>query len=163
MTHHLEMVGPEEYKAALRKFGSGITVVTVSSGSELHGMTASAFASVSLDPPLISVCLEKTSHTRALVIETGSFAVNILAATQEDIARSFAHAGPKPFDRLAHRTGADGAPLLEGAIAWIECAVRDVFDGGDHDIVIGEVRSGTTNNGDPLLYYERAYRLLKDA
>jgi flavin reductase (DIM6/NTAB) family NADH-FMN oxidoreductase RutF len=153
-------VSAEDFKQALRQFASGVTIVTVSSNGKLHGATASSFASVSLEPPLILVCLDKTSQTRALLLEEGAFAANVLGSEQEEVARAFSVRGVKPFDRLPHRLGVDGAPLLEGAIAWIECRVHQVVDAGDHDIIIGEVIACSTGSGAPLVYYDAAYRLL---
>lgn len=153
-------VGPEDYRQALRRFASGITVVTVARDDELHGMTASSFAAVSLQPPLILVSLEKGSRTRELVLEQGSFGVNVLADHQESLARAFSEAGDKPFDDTKHRLGSTGAPLLEGAIAWLECNISQSVDAGDHDVVIGEVLTCDAREGTPLVYFNRAYRSL---
>ena len=156
-------VGPDEYKDTLRKFATGVTLVTVASGGQFHGMTASSFASLSLDPPLILVCLEKGSRTRAMVVASKSFAINILDATQEGIAKAFSTSGPKSFQDIAHRPGRNGSPLLEDAIAWIQCDVRNTVDGGDHDIVIGEVVECSNAEGPPLLYFDRHYRSLSSS
>lgn len=153
-------VDPEEFKSALAKFPSGITIVTVAGEGALHGMTASAFASVSLEPPLILVCLDKSSRTRELVLEVGAFAVNVLAAHQEEAARAFARAGRKPFEELPHGFGSTGAPLLEGALAWIECRVERALEAGDHDVVVGDVIACAGRGGDPLVYFDKSYRSL---
>lgn len=153
-------IAPEEYRQALRKFASGITVVTVSSNERFHGMTASSFAAVSLQPPLILVCLEKGSTTRGFVLESRTFAVNFLSDFQEELARSFSQPGEKPFGELKYRLGRTGAPLLEGAIAWIECGVNQVLEAGDHDVFIGEVLAADQREGAPLVYFDRAYRSL---
>lgn len=155
-------VEPESFRRALRRFATGVTVVTVDHDGELHGMTASSFASVSLEPPLILVCLDRTSRTRALILEKGSFAVNVLADDQETVSRSFSRRGMKPFDELPHRAGATGNPLLDGAIAWIECRLDQMVEAGDHDIFVGEVLASQDHEGTPLLYYDQAYRSLKD-
>lgn len=149
-------VSGEEFRTALSRFASGVTVVTVGSDGRLHGMTASSFASVSLEPPRILVCLDKSSRTRSLLSD--SFAVNILSDKQEEISRSFAHAGDKPFGSLSHELGAIGAPLIHGALAWIECTTSSIVDGGDHDIVIGDVVGCSSIDGPPLVYFEREYR-----
>lgn len=153
---------PIEFRQALSRFASGVTVVTVATEGELHGMTASSFASVSLDPPRVLVCLDKNSHTRSLLEGSSSFAVNVLAVQQESISRAFASAGPKPFGSLPHKKGDNGAPLLDGALAWIECTTTEIVDGGDHDIVIGDVTSCSSADGDPLIYFARGYRELGD-
>jgi flavin reductase (DIM6/NTAB) family NADH-FMN oxidoreductase RutF len=153
-------VGPDEYKDTLRKFATGVTLVTVASGGQVHGMTASSFASLSLDPPLVLVCLEKGSRTRAMVVESEAFAVNVLSAAQEGIAQAFSTSGPKSFESIAHHPGRSDVPLLDDAIAWIQCDVRNIVDGGDHDIVIGEVVECANAEGSPLLYFDRHYRSL---
>jgi flavin reductase (DIM6/NTAB) family NADH-FMN oxidoreductase RutF len=122
-------------------------------------MTASSFASVSLDPPRVLVCLDKSSRTRALLADT--FAINILSSEQEGVSRSFSHAGDKPFDSLPHEIGPSGAPLLHGALAWIECATSSIVDGGDHDIIIGDVTGCRSAEGHPLIYFKRGYRTLE--
>lgn len=155
-------VDPIEFRQALSRFASGVTVVTVAAEGELHGMTASSFASVSLDPPRILVCLDKSSRTRSLLNESSSFAVNVLSAEQEPISRAFASAGPKPFGSLPHKQGDNGAPLLDGALSWIECTCIEIVDGGDHDIVIGDVTACSSADGDPLIYFARGYRSLGD-
>ena len=155
-------VRPDDFRRALKRFASGITVVTVG-GDEPHGMTASSFASVSLDPPLVLVCLDKTSRTRELILEKGSFAVNVLSADQESVSRSFSRRGTKPFADLPHHSGVDGHPLLDGAIAWIECNVHQVVEGGDHDIVIGEVTACDAGAGSPLIYFDQGYRGLDES
>ena len=155
-------VGPEEYRQALRRFASGLTVITVADGDRFHGMTASSFAAVSLQPPLILVSLEKGSHTRELVLAAGNFAVNVLASDQEDIARGFSKAGHKPFEHTPHLAARNGGAILEGAIAWLECRVHKTIDAGDHDIVIGEVLDSEVHDGAPLVYFNRAYRHLRN-
>lgn len=154
-------VGPEVYKEALRKFATGVTVVTVSAEGEMHGMTASSFASASLSPPLILVCLGTTSRTHSLLLDTGLFGVSILSDGDEEAARAFANKGAKPFERFPYRIGDSGVPLLEGAIAWLECTVTGSFPGGDHDVVLGEVQACGSSGADPLLYYDRTYRSLR--
>lgn len=155
-------VGPEEYRQALRRFASGLTVITVAEGDRFHGMTATSFASVSLEPPLILVSLVKSSHTRELVLAAGAFAVNVLAENQEDIARGFSRAGHKPFENTPHLAARNGGAILEGVLAWLECRVYKTVDAGDHDIVIGEVLDSEVNDGAPLVYFNRAYRRLRD-
>ena len=156
-------VDTEAFRETLKRFASGVTVVTVGADQQLHGMTASSFASVSMDPPLVLVSLSRSSRTHSLVTAKGSFAVNILSAGQEGLARAFAQQGVKPFDALQHHPGeVDGHPLLDGAIGWLECRVSRIIEGGDHDILLGEVLACDSRDGTPLLYYDRTYRALKD-
>ena len=158
----MDAVEPEAYREALSKFASGVTVVTVTFDDRSHGMTASSFASVSLDPPLVLVCLDKSSRTRSLIVEAGVFAVNVLTSRQEELARSFSQAGDKPFDQIPHRNGPLGAPLLDDAIARIECRLHTMFEAGDHDIVVGAVAACEIGDGEPLVYYDRGYRSLSE-
>ncbi|HEX2295826.1 MAG TPA: flavin reductase family protein [Actinomycetota bacterium] len=156
-------VSPDAFRGALRRFASGVTIVTVAAGDELHGMTASSFASVSLSPPLVLVCLDKASRTLELVSETGSFAVNVLAAGQQEASAAFARPGVKPFASVPHGFGSNGAPVLDEAIAVLECTTHRVFEAGDHEVVLGEVTAATVSDGDPLVYYDGAYRSLSSS
>ncbi len=156
-------VSAEDFRNALRKFATGVTIVTVASDDDLHGMTASAFASVSLDPPLVLVCLDKTSRTRSLVARTGEFAINVLRSDQEEMSRAFSRPGIKPFDTIGHRRGSNGAPLLDGAIAVLECTTYRVFEAGDHEVVLGEVGACAFADGEPLVYFEGSYRSLRSS
>lgn len=154
-------VSPEEYRNVARHFASGVTIVSVEDSGTLHGMTATSFSAVSLQPPLILVCLEKGSKTRTAAFEAGSFSVNILADTQEEVARAFSVAGPKDFSGIPHHRDGSGGVFLDHAIASIYCRTVSVTEAGDHDVFIGEVMGGATGPGDPLLYFDRAYRKLR--
>ena len=156
-------VSPDAFRSALTKFASGVTIVTVATDGELHGMTASSFASVSLVPPLVLVCLDKTSRTLTLVAQSGSFAVNVLRSDQQEASQAFSRPGTKPFASLAHHTGSNGAPVLDDAIAVLECSTFRVFEAGDHEVVLGEVTATAVAGGDPLVYYGGAYRSLSDS
>lgn len=155
-------VSPEQYKEALSRFASGVTVVTVAGPDSQHGMTASAFAAASLDPPRVLVCLDKSSRTNELLAGIGRFAVNVLATGQEDLARGFARAGVKPFQDIGYSTGESGAALLNGTIGWIECSLFERIDAGDHHVVIGDVTGCGSHPGEPLVYFARDYRALNE-
>lgn len=152
--------GSEDLRAAASRFASGVTVVTTGRGGELHGMTASSFASVSLDPPLVLISLDKSSRTRGIVLEVGTFAINILSAEQEPVARAFALRGNKTFEAVPHHLDASGAPFLDEALASLSCRTLEVVAGGDHEVFIAEVIAVQTRAGDPLLYFDRNYRRL---
>lgn len=155
-------IGPDEYRETLKNYGSGVTIVTVEVNGTSHGMTASSFASVSLIPPLVLVCLAKNARTHELVLQKKSFAVNVLRAGQEAIAKAFARPGPKTFGESWDLRAADGAPLTSSALARLECSVVDVFEGGDHDIVVAEVLASEWEEGQPLIYFNRHYRSVLD-
>ena len=109
---------------------------------------------------MVLVSLEKGSRTRQLVIDVRSFAVNVLAEGQEAVARGFSRAGRKPFEHTKHHLGRIGAPLLDDALAWLECRVDRNVDAGDHDVVIADVLASGARDGAPLVYFNRAYRSL---
>lgn len=153
-------VSPEEYRSAARHFASGVTIVTVSWTEELHGMTASSFAAISLDPPLVLVSLGESSRTRLMIHKAGTFAVNVLSEEQEHIARVFASPGDKTFEGCAYHLGQANAPLLDGSLVSMTCRTTEVVTAGDHELFIAEVLTTEEGEGRPLLYFDRAYRSL---
>jgi flavin reductase (DIM6/NTAB) family NADH-FMN oxidoreductase RutF len=149
------------FKSVLRRWASGVTVVTTCAGERALGMTVSAFSSVSLDPPLVLVCADRAAHTNALIAESGVFAVNILAEGQEDLSTRFSTEGNEDvrFEGLACRRAGTGSPWLPGAAALLDCRVAATHPAGDHVIYIGEVLDAELAEGvEPLLYYDAAYR-----
>jgi flavin reductase (DIM6/NTAB) family NADH-FMN oxidoreductase RutF len=153
-------VDPDEFKACLGCRATAVSIVTARSGDEIHGMTVSDFTSVSLDPPLILVCAAKTAHTLE-VIEAGKcFAVNILAADQQDLSNLFASKEREytRFEGLETETAKTGAPLIPGAKANIDCTVYALHDAGDHILCVGLVESVVSRDIDPMVYYQGSYR-----
>ena len=148
------------FRQALGHFASGVTVVTAAHDGHLYGMTVSSFASLSLKPPLILICVENTLTTRTAIGESGQFAVNILEKRQEHLSRRFATRDNDKFVGVAWHSSRFGLPVLEGALAVIECQLRDTFPGGDHTIFVGEVMDAEIGQGSPLLYYRRGYHEL---
>ncbi|AGL16722.1 flavin reductase family protein [Actinoplanes sp. N902-109] len=144
-------------------FATGVTVLTVG-GPRPHGMTANSFTSVSLEPPLVLVCVDRRAVMHQRVLDAGAFAVSVLAAGQHAVARHFADSrrplGLAEFDGVAWEPGpATGAPLIGGAPAVFECALRDTYDGGDHSIVLGELLWMRREGGDdPLLFLDGRFR-----
>ncbi|WP_158883610.1 flavin reductase family protein [Amycolatopsis anabasis] len=127
----------------MRRFATGITVLTTG-GERCHGMTANAFSSVSLDPPLVLCCVARTAFMHDAITAVRSFAVSILSDDQEHLARYFTDRrrprGPAQFDEVDCRPGPyTSAPLLSGCLAWLECKLTEAYDGGDHSIFVGEV------------------------
>ena len=151
-------VTPEVFRSTLRLFASGITIVATHADGAPHGMTCTSFASVSLEPPLVLVCLERDSHTLAAVSASGVFAVSVLSEEQEIVARTFSEPGEKPFDDFPIRSAPNGCPILDGALAWLACSVERNLEAGDHNVVVGLVDDCAFDSGDPLLYFDRAYR-----
>jgi flavin reductase (DIM6/NTAB) family NADH-FMN oxidoreductase RutF len=155
-------ISNDEFKRVLARFVSGVTVITAFDQGRLHGATASAFCSLSLDPPLILVCLDLKSNTKALIDRTNVFGVNILTDIQRGHSDMFARK-TVPEDELArisHRHSKHGMPILDDALAYLECGVWARYPGGDHEIYVGEVLDGAVRPGRPLTYYEGRYRRL---
>jgi flavin reductase (DIM6/NTAB) family NADH-FMN oxidoreductase RutF len=151
-------VSKEEFRTALGRFASGVTVVTAKGArGELLGITVSAFASVSLEPPLVLVCIDKRASLHGHMSDGAHFAVNILEEDQELMSRRFASKDEDRFNGTAYRESADGTPLIEGALATLECRVVHAYPGGDHTIIVGEVESTSVGDGRPLAYFRGGY------
>ncbi|HKP69593.1 MAG TPA: flavin reductase family protein [Pyrinomonadaceae bacterium] len=156
-------VTPDEFRSAMSRFPSGVTVVTSRAESgEQYGITVSAFCSVSLRPPLILVSIEKGVASHQALHESDAFVVNILGQGQDDISQHFALPSPVEFENMRTRPGIDGIPVLEDALASLECRLRHAYEGGDHTIFVGEVESVTIRDGSPLVYFHGNYRDLLD-
>jgi flavin reductase (DIM6/NTAB) family NADH-FMN oxidoreductase RutF len=154
-------VGKDEFRTALGHFASGVTVVTTAGqDGNVHGITVSAFSSLSLDPPLVLICIEKRASIYDHLREGGFFAVNILAEDQELISRRFATRDTDRFDGIGYTTGATGCPILTGTLAFLECRVVNAYPGGDHTIFIGEVEAMGATEGKPLAYFRGGYSKL---
>lgn len=157
-------VSSEKFRDALRHFPSGVTIVTVRSGEVRHGLTVSAFASVSPDPPLILIMVDHRHRAYELLEEEGaSFAVNVLAHDQIELSNRFAWV--KDEDRFAMgewTKAATGAPVLETALAWMDCTIHSRLPAGSHTIYVGEVQASEVERADemPLVYWNRGYRKL---
>jgi len=151
-----ESVSPDDFKAALSRWASGVTIVTATGPV---GMTVSAFSSLSLDPPLILVSLANSAATCDAMLQADGFAVHILEDDQSELSHRFATHGER-FDGLMWTPGPYSAPLLHGGVARIVCERHATADGGDHTILIGRVVQVDAHAGEPLLYYRGGYRSL---
>ena len=156
------IVGTDAFKAAMTLWASGVTIVTARAGDRIHGMTVSAFSSVSLDPPLVLVCADKASITLERIVEGGCFAANVLARGQEALSERFASKEDefRRFEGLETSTGKTGAPLLPGALANLDCRLVSHHDAGDHVICVGHVEQIITRDVEPLVFYRGRYREL---
>jgi flavin reductase (DIM6/NTAB) family NADH-FMN oxidoreductase RutF len=148
------------FREVLSHFPSGVTVVTTAVGDELSGMTVASFASLSLRPPLVLICIEKSVKTHDAIERAGRFGVSILAAEQADVSNRFASKGEDKFEGVPFRRAPQGSPLIEGAIATMECKVTAQLPGGDHSIFVGEIADVTVAAGKPLLYFRSGYHAL---
>jgi flavin reductase (DIM6/NTAB) family NADH-FMN oxidoreductase RutF len=150
-----------ELRRVMGHFATGLTVVTtVSAEGEPSGLTANAVASVSLNPPLVLVCVDKTAESHPHFTASKVFTINILNEQQENVSRRFAGKGPDKFVGVACRPGANQAPILDGVLAYIECRLVAAYEGGDHTIYLGEVEEASTQEGRPLLFFRGGYRQL---
>lgn len=145
------------FRSVLGRFASGVTIVTaVDQHGNSHGMTVSAFSSLSLEPPLVLVCIDNAATMSPLMATTERFAVNILDSEQEELSRRFASQDDR-FAGIGFSPSPSGAPLLDDVLAWLDCRVVARHPAGDHVIVIGEVEHGAALDGQPLLYYRSGY------
>jgi flavin reductase (DIM6/NTAB) family NADH-FMN oxidoreductase RutF len=152
-------VSPEEFRAALSTYATGVTVVTAIGPGGPSGATANAVTSLSLDPPMMLACLDRGSRTLTSVRAQGRFGVNALAAGQADLARRFSAKDPEPekWDSVEW-SEREGLPRLDGSLVWVACELRDLIDGGDHLILTGNVIEAEAEDGQPLLFHRGDYR-----
>ncbi len=164
MLEWASMMDAATYRNVIGHFATGVTVVTTAIDGWLHGMTANALTSVSLDPLLLLVVVDKAAHAHAQIERAGRFCVNVLSADQESASRAFAEKAPPERDGLrgvAYHLGKRGMPVIEGCLAYLDCEVVERYAGGDHSIFIGEVLGGeVAANSEPLLFYQAKYRRL---
>jgi 3-hydroxy-9,10-secoandrosta-1,3,5(10)-triene-9,17-dione monooxygenase reductase component len=156
-----------EFRDALGHFATGVTVVTTQGSQHPYGMTANAFASVSLEPPLVLVCVVSGTEGENSIRDNGVFAVNVLGSHQEAISRYFSDSGrPRgwaTFERIAHTRVSTGSPVLDGVAAYFDCRLVATHDAGDHVIFIGEVEGlGLDSEVKPLLYHLGRYRQVSE-
>lgn len=151
-------VDPDRFRSALGRFASGVTVLTMrDADGKDHGMTATAFSSLSLDPPLVLVCVDRGASMAGPLGQATHFAVNLLARGQEELSRRFAEKDVDRFSGVATVRGREDVPLLDGAIAHLECRIDARHPGGDHVIVVGEVLDARAHEGEPLVYHLGRY------
>lgn len=161
------MVTPETFRATMGLFATGVTVVSTTVGGVLHGMTASAFASVSIDPLLVLVCVDRRAGLHDLVLESRAFAVTVLAADQEEESVWFASprrpGGRDQFDHVAWWPApVSGSPVLERGLGWLDCRLAEAHGAGDHSIFVAEpVGVGRLRDAEPLLYFRGGYRRMR--
>jgi len=154
----------QEFRDAMARLAAGVVVVSARTAEGYRGMTASTLVSVSADPPLVLVGLERSSATRAAVVETGRFNVSVLTREQEFLAERFAGRAPAvdpTWKQIPHRLGANGIPLIDGCAAWLECVVEQVHAAGDHDVCIGAVTAAQMGAGNPLILWDRSFWTLR--
>lgn len=161
----LASVSPTALREVAGAFATGVTVITTRVGSRLFGCTANAVTSLSLDPPLMLACLDRSTKTRPRLLEAGAFTINIIRAQDgsEELCRVFAGKSEDKFAGTRYRSGITGAPILEAALAWLECELESTYEGGDHTIFIGRVVAAEQTEGEPILFYRGRFVALGEA
>lgn len=157
----MTVVSWDLFRDSLAKFTSGVVVVTTADQRGYHGITVSAFCSVSFDPPLVLVCIDRSIQSNRLIADAPGFVINILAREQSFLAEQFSGRTPladPAFKRVPHHLGGLGVPRIDGCLAWIACRHWATYDGGDHTIFVGLVEDLTLGESDdPLIYYNRQF------
>ena len=153
----MESVSENEFRDTLARWASGVTVVTARAGGDPIGMTAASFSSLSLDPPLVLVCIARSAQSHDGLVGAPGFAVHVLGASQAEMSAQFARPGADKFAAHPQESGPFGVPLLPFGVARLVCEAHQALDGGDHTILVGRVVSTELAGTDPLLYCNRAY------
>lgn len=158
MSSELHGVSPDVFRRACGRFATGVAVATVLDPQGApHGLTVSSFTSVSLDPPLVLICLGHDVSVIQYFRDAAYFGINVLGEEQRELSERFARKGFDRFNGLPWEPGATGVPLIPGALAAMECAAEQRVPSGDHDIFVGRMVAAKTGEGNPLLYFESRY------
>jgi flavin reductase (DIM6/NTAB) family NADH-FMN oxidoreductase RutF len=151
-------IDPRDLRNVMGHFATGVTVITTKDpAGKPFGLTANALSSLSLDPPLVLICVDKKVDCYACFEDSKVFVVNFLSEGQEELSRRFATKGIEKFEGVAYHLGAHGVPLLDGALGHVECTLINGYDGGDHTIYVGEVQNASTAEERPLLFFKGQY------
>ena len=155
-----QAINPALFRQLMGRFATGVTVVTVlSPDGTPSGMTVNSLSSVSLDPPLVSICIDRGAVMHAALTGAPGFVVNILRSDQEAVSRRFAEDRPDRFDGVGYGLSSNGHPILDGVLAHLECTVHTSIEAGDHSVLLGQVVGGASGEGHPLLFYQGEYGL----
>lgn len=158
-------VDQETFRDLMSRWASGITVITSQHEGRPHGMTANSFSSLSLNPPLVLVCVGKGKLTHSLVYEHRAFGIHILDSTMQELSdrcAGFRGEDAHWLDDVPSHREVTGAPILNDSLGWMDCTLREALDGGDHTIFIGEIQAAGSREGEPLLWFRRGYHTLKE-
>lgn len=156
-------IDKNELRRIMGHFATGVTVITtISNDGTVYGLTANAFMSVSLEPPLLLISVDKKAESYPYFEQSRVFTINILRDDQEGLSRKFAVSGGNKFEGIAYHRGANNVPILEDTLAHIECRLYAAHDGGDHTLYLGEVLEAETREGKPLLFYRGGYRAFSE-
>lgn len=153
-------IDPRQYRDTIGRFATGVTVITWDDGDTARGMTANAVSSLSLDPMIVLVCVDKKATAHPQMARVNAFAVNILAEDQIEVSKTFSQRSVQGMYDVPYTKKATGAPIIDGSLAWLDCEVQERIEGGDHTIYLGRVVALEIARPDasPLLFYAGAYR-----
>jgi len=150
---------PDDFRAVMRRFPTGVTIVTTLLEGKPKGFTANAFSSVSVDPPMVLICVNRQARTHPVISLAGRFCVNILSLGQQALAEQFAdRAGVDPFETVDYSSAQTGAPILAGTLGYLDCELAEEHSAGTHTVFIGSVLACESHDGSPLGYFNAAYR-----
>jgi len=156
-------VSSADFRSALSRFASGVTVVTTKDATgKTFGITVSAFCSVSLDPPLVLICIDKTTGSHHAFEQSGRFTVNVLSSNETGLSEHFASLIEDKFASVEYAVDEHGIPILQGSLATLQCKLFKALDGGDHSIFLGQVEHVIVRDADPLIYYKGGYRHIQN-
>jgi flavin reductase (DIM6/NTAB) family NADH-FMN oxidoreductase RutF len=148
----------DDFRAAMRRFPTGVAIVTTAHDGRIHGFTVNSFASVSVDPPTVLICVNRNTTAHPLIASSQRFCVNILALEQRALAERFAGGEPRSrFDGVGYRIGPSGSPILEGTLAHVDCVLGEELTASTHTIFLGTVLDAGRRDGAPLGYFNRSY------
>jgi flavin reductase (DIM6/NTAB) family NADH-FMN oxidoreductase RutF len=149
----------EDFRAAMRRFPTGVTIVTTAHEGSIHGFTVNAFASVSAEPPMVLICVNRGARAHPLITVSQRFCANILALEQRALAERFAGGEPRSrFEGVDYTIGPSGSPVLSGTLAYVDCTLAEELSASTHTIFLGRVLGAGHRDGAPLGYFDRAYR-----
>lgn len=152
----------DNLRAAMGRFATGVAIITTKKEGEINGMTANSLTSVSLNPPMVLICIDRDNYSHKLIAESKVFAINFLGAGQQELSDAFARPGSGKAEYLARletTSAATGSPIISGSLAYIDCRVAAIHAAGDHSIFVGEVAAAEVMvDQDPLLYWNGGYR-----
>jgi flavin reductase (DIM6/NTAB) family NADH-FMN oxidoreductase RutF len=155
------MIDSKTLRTVMGHFATGVTIITTrDDAGRPFGLTANAFTSLSLDPPLVVICIDRKTETFPHFLTSRCFVVNILAESQQELSACFAKSGGDKFAGLSYATSASGVPILEGTLAHLACKLVETHEGGDHVIHVGEVEDVVVRGGRPLLFFQGRYQKL---
>ena len=158
MREVFEPISTNKFKKTLGSFATGVTVVTTCLDSKLHGLTVNAFSSLSLNPPLVLICIDKKSESNKILKQSKIFAVNILSKDQKNLSKIFSDSKNKNrFHKVKTTTNITGSPIIVISLGYIDCSVEKIIPAGDHNIFVGKIKSLNTKNLDQLIYYRGNY------